>query len=372
MTRNPDHEMMAKPNHDETARQMFVGALKLFTGRKLRAGNRVVYEKQAKPAFEAAQGRAPQSPDDIEAAMRANTHYQTWSAIHRYGQEQMWDAVGDTILREEDRLRSAFDRLSTGQTKKGSLDLDPQVDSPPILDDVQIHLQPGGYMLNRDDRDIVAGAFYESGGAVYSKAQGVGTKETKAEIVIRYLTEKFPEFRPTKILDLCCSAGSSATPYALVFPEAEVHAVDVGPGLLRYAHARAEAMGAPVHFHQRNVTNTKFPDESFDFVVSHNAIHELSQAETEAMMRESFRLLKPGGICLHQDVPLRFSELDAYTQFDYSWDLDYNGEVYWTTYAGNDCPAMLRAAGFAEEKIFEGFAEQLDKGFRWYVSGATK
>jgi len=372
MTRNPDHEMLAQPDHDETARQMFVGALKLFTGRKLRAGNRVVYEKQAKPDFEDETGRSPQSPQEIEQAMRANTHYQTWSAIHRYSQELMWDAVGDTILREEDRLRSAFDRLSSQPNKKGSLDLNTDIQTPPVLDEVQIHLQPGGYMLNRDDQDIVAGAFYESGGAVYSKAQGVGTKETKAEIVIRFLQEKFPDFRPGKILDLCCSAGSSATPYALVFPEAEVHGLDVGPGLLRYAHARAEAMGAPVHFHQRNVTDTGFPDESFDFVVSHNAMHELSQEEAEEMMRESYRLLKPGGICLHQDVPLRFGLIDAYTQFDYNWDEDYNGEVYWSVYAGNDCLSMLKDAGFTDAQIFEGFAEQLDKGFKWYVAGAKK
>jgi ubiquinone/menaquinone biosynthesis C-methylase UbiE len=171
---------------------------------------------------------------------------------------------------------------------------------------------------------------------------------------------------------MACSAGASSTPYAEAFPDADVHAIDVTPGLLRYAHARAEALGLPVHFHQQHVAETRFPDESFDLVVSHNAMHEMSAEDAAGMMRESFRLLKPGGVCVHQDVPLRFDQLDDYLQFDYSWDHDYNGEPFWLVYANNDPRAMLLDAGFATDSIYVGFAEQSDHSFRWFVATARK
>ena len=364
--------MLSQASHDEAARQAFVGAMKLFFGRQLRPGNRGFYEVEAKPAFAAEHGHEPVNVGEISAAMQANSHWQIWSALQRSGQELMWESVAETLLREEPRLKAVYHELTDNQAKLGSLELDPEVEIPPVISGTEIHLQPGGYALDRGDDDFLAGAFYEAGGAIYSKAQGVGTGESKGEIIIRFLTERYPGFEPTQILDLACSAGSSTTPYAQTFPQAEVHGIDVAPGLLRYAHARAEALGVPVHFHQRDVAATGFVDESFDLIVSHNAMHEMSAATSEAMMRESFRLLRSGGVCVHQDVPLRYADLDDYGQFEFGWDRDYNGEPFWEVYATNDPFDMLSAAGFTEDSIYVGFADQADHGWKWYVACARK
>ncbi len=372
MSRNPDHEMLGQASHDERARLGIIGAMKLHVGRRLRAGNRAFYALEAAPQFEATHGHAPDGPAEIGAAMRPNPHWQLWSTMNRATQEQMWDAVQDTLLREEPRMKQAFHKLTDRPDKRGSLELDPDCRVPVEVQHSEIHLQPGGYVLDRGDDDFLAGAFYELGGAAYSQAQGIGTKQSKGEIIIGMLEAQYPGFRPTRILDMACSAGSSSTPYAQAFPDAEVHAIDVTPGLLRYAHARAEALGLPVHFHQQHVAETKFPDAAFDLVVSHNAMHEMSDADAAGMMRESYRLLKPGGVCVHQDVPLRFDQLDDYMQFDYGWDHDYNCEPFWLVYANNDPQAMLLDAGFADEDVYVGFVEQSDKSMRWYVATARK
>ena len=201
---------------------------------------------------------------------------------------------------------------------------------------------------------------------------GIGTMESKAEVIQRFLKERFPDFTPTKILDMGCSAGSSSTPWALAFPKAEVHAVDVGAALLRYAHARAEALGAKVHFHQMDAGATTFPDSSFDFVVSHNAMHEMPQKTQAAMFKESYRLLKSGGIAIHQDVPLRYAEKDAFGRFESGWDLKNNNEPYWEAYATNDPLQMFLDAGFPRDAIWTGKFEQLDKTVAWFVSCARK
>ncbi|MBT6960899.1 MAG: class I SAM-dependent methyltransferase, partial [Rhodospirillaceae bacterium] len=163
-----------------------------------------------------------------------------------------------------------------------------------------------------------------------------------------------------------------ATPYAMAYPDAEVHAIDVAPGLLRYAHARAESLGVAVHFHQRGAEDTKFPDDYFDLVVSHNAMHEMAQKTTESMFKESYRILKPGGIAVHQDLRLRFDEFPLFEQFDFRWDQLHNNEPYLVTYATNNPDDLFLQAGFPKENIWSGMVDQPDGTMKWFVPVAQK
>ena len=364
--------MLAVPTHDERSRQAFIGAYKLHVGRRLRSANRVFFAAEAGPRFAATHGHEPRDAEEIGQAMRSDPRWQLWSVLHRRGQEHMWQAIGATLRREQPRRAEAYAALTDPGTRRGSLELDASVAIPPVIRATEIHLQPGGYIRDQGPTDFMAGALYEAGGALYSRAQGVGTTESKGEIILRFLASRHPGFQPGRILDMACAAGSSSTPYAEAFPEAEVHGIDIGPGLLRYAHARAESLGLTVHFHQRNVESTGFPDAHFDLVVSHNALHEMSAATAAGMLAECHRILRPGGVCVHQDVPLRYDRLDAYTRFDYGWDEHYNAEPFWSTYAGNDLAAMMVTAGFACDDIFVGFADQSDRRFSWYVACARK
>ena len=62
-------------------------------------------------------------------------------------------------------------------------------------------------------------------------------------------------------------------------------------------------MGIPIHYKQENAEKTHYPDESFDLVVSVIMFHETSQSALPNILGESYRLLKPGGMMLHLDVP---------------------------------------------------------------------
>lgn len=372
MARNPQHEMLARATPEEFSRQMFVMKLKHFINRDVRPGNALIFEKRVAPAYQAAHGRAPETPGEIQEAMERDVSYQLYSSILRTAQEMMWSSVLDTVKREEPRQREAAKRLTAPGKAKGSLTLDPNFEVPRGIAQINIHLQPYGYALDRDPGDMIAGALYESGGTLYSAGQSIGTGESKPEVVRRFLKERYPDFTPTKILDIGCSAGNSATPWAQMFPEADVHAVDVGAGMLRYAHARAEALGVAVHFHQMDAANLTFPDESFDLIVSHNAMHEMPTKTTRAMIESSLRLLKPGGIVVHQDVPLRFAGASPFMKFERSWDQYYNNEPYWIAYASNEYAPMLREAGFPEDAVWHGFFKQLDSPIAWFMNVARK
>ena len=372
MARNLDHDMLVPPTAEEAARQRFVLAFKQHLGRHLRPRNRTIYEAGAKPRFEARHGRAPQSFEEIAQSLYGEPLYQTWCSLNRTAQEMMWDAVSAPIDREGDQLSRRFRERSGAPDRRGSLRLNPALELPDGLARVHVHLQPDGYLADTGEDDVRAGALYEAGGALYSQGQSIGTMESKADCVVRFLADRHPGLEPTRILDMACSAGSSTVPYALAFPEAEVHGVDVAPAMLRYAHARAEALGVAIHFHQMSVARTDFDDATFDLVVSHNGMHEMSRRTQRAMMAESFRLLRPGGVCVHQDVPLRFEELDTFMQVERSWDKWFNGELFWEDYAANDCAEMLTAAGFEPASIFTGYIDQKDSSMRWYAAAAAK
>jgi ubiquinone/menaquinone biosynthesis C-methylase UbiE len=283
----------------------------------------------------------------------------------------MWEAVEGAIVRDLSRMTAAARRLTRAGQARGSLALDAALPPPPDLLVTDIHCQPGGYLRNAGDEDIMAGALYESGGNLYASGVGIGGRDSKAGAVIRHLAERFPGFQPRRILELGCSAGGASVGYAASFPAAEVHAVDAAPAILRYAHARAESLGVAVHFHQMDVRRLGFPDGSFDLVVSHNVMHEISSDTLAQMLAESHRLLRPGGVAVHQDVPIR-GHRTVFERYLFAWETRYNNEPFWQVFAEADVVKLLQAAGFAPDAIAEAELPKLDGPGAWYVATAQK
>ncbi len=132
-----------------------------------------------------------------------------------------------------------------------------------------------------------------------------------------------------RILDLGCLCGASTAAYCEQFPDAEVHALDTSAPALRYAHGLAEARGLAIHFSQQNAEATDYPDGYFDLVVSHALFHETSYSAFPKIMRECFRLLRPGGIMAHGEVPARAEVMSPWEYLRSSYEGFYNQEPFW-------------------------------------------
>jgi len=372
MVRSVQHEMLAKPNHDEAARQRFVVALKQGLTRELRSRNRALFDAVVSPEFARKHTRSPSSRAEIRAAMSESTPYRSWSAMHRAAQELMWESVGDTVQREQARLGSTAHRLASQQPMLGSLTLDPDFVPPRSVTAVDIHLQPGGFALDLGAGDTTAGALYESGGNLFAFGHNIGRTDSKAAHVQRYIAAEWPGFKPRRILDMGCSAGSASVPYVSAFPDAKVHAIDVGAGMLRYAHARAQSLGAAIHFHQMDCAAAKFPDAHFELIVSHNLMHEIPATTRRGMLRETWRLLAAGGVFVHQDVPLRFDTLSEFDKFELSWDTRNNNEPFWEVFAEADLQADLRAAGVPGHAARIGNLPAAPGSLPWLIVSGVK
>lgn len=357
--------MLARQSADDVARAQFIIGLKRHL-RALSKGNEACYSARIEPRFRSVHGRSPATVPELAAEMAAEPYHQLWSALTRGAQEMMWDAVESTIRHDLPRMQQVAERLTRARIPRGSLTLDPAFVAPRDVLVAETHCQPGGYMREDGKDDIMAGALYESGGNLYSFGAGAGRRDSKAGAVLGFLAESFPGFAPWRILDLGCSAGGATVAYAAAFPEAEVHAVDAGPAILRYAHARAEALGVAVHFHQMDVGHLGFADRSFDLIVSHNLMHEVSSETLARLFGESHRLLKPGGLAIHQDVPIR-GECTLLKRYLFAWETRYNNEPFWEVFAEADVPGVARQAGFKPAEITETHLQRVDGPGAWYI-----
>jgi len=340
-------EMRPSTTHDEQARQDFVSAFRAHLAVRLTPGNEAVYERRALPRFEREHGRQPADFHEVRAAMRGDSFYQFWSAMQRCSQERMWESVIEPTERElpdlVGRARAQARRAAQGRGAGGSLQLDPAVVVPRYHTAVDIHLQPGGYHSEFTEHDVAAGVLYDCALDIYLQGAAGDANQAMGDLLVSFLRGRQPGFRPVTILDMGCGIGNSTLPWVQAFPRAQVHAIDVAAPLLRYGHARAEAMGARVHFSQQNAERTVFGDASFDLVVSHIMLHETSRSALPRIVAECRRLLRPGGLMLHLEIPRGSG---PFQQFMYNWEVWNNNETFAVYMTGLDLAAVATGAGF--------------------------
>ena len=115
--------------------------------------------------------------------------------------------------------------------------------------------------------------------------------------------------------------------------------------MVRYAHMRARSLGSEVHFAQRLAEETGFPDNHFDIVTSNIMFHEVTTPATHAILKETNRVLRIGGVFYPIDfytgVP---APKAAYAKFRSWWDHRWNNEVWRLDYAGLDFSGAMRKA----------------------------
>jgi ubiquinone/menaquinone biosynthesis C-methylase UbiE len=337
------HPLIAAPNHDELVEQLFVRDLKLFVMQRLEP----VQGQIAAQLLAATDPRASNSPvARLREQMEPLESFQAWLDIKRESQRQLWQSVGDSVARQADQL----EQLAVITDPLGSVSVDADFAVPDYISVGDIHLMPGGNGF--DDGSILQGAVMDRGGAVYMLGRNGGMlNDLRGQTAIAHLLTIAPEIAPARILDMGCGIGTSTVPAATAFPQSEIHGIDVGASILRYAHARAEHLGAAVHFSQQSAEQTRFPDDHFDVVFSCVVLHETSPAAMANILAESHRVLKPGGIAIHLEVPLIHEIGNVWQELSSELEAQFNNEPNWRGALSADYAQLMAAAGFTDVQV---------------------
>ncbi|MDR7103083.1 class I SAM-dependent methyltransferase [Croceicoccus sp. BE223] len=344
------HALLPEPSSEELSRQDFVKSLKFHLASTISTGNKNAFDGRAARRFEKAEGRPPETMHDVRRAMQGDPYFNFWSALQRNSQEMMWKSVQMPVERQ---LGDLIERAA-GDEGPGSLTLDPDVAVPAYHTAVDIHCMPGGYHTEFTENDVANGAVYDRAVYIYAMGRMGPFNSDIGDTAIALIKSRFPDLKPRRILDMGCAVGHSTLPYCDAWPEAEVHAIDVGAPVLRYAHGRARSLGYPVHFSQQNAESTRFPDGHFDLIVSHILVHETSARAIRAIMREARRLLAPGGVVLHGETP-PYRDLPAYDAFMLDWDTRNNNEPFWGASHEIEPARIAAETGFDPDKAFEAY-----------------
>jgi SAM-dependent methyltransferase len=343
------HAVLPRANRDEAARQDFVLALRAHMQATLMPGNQAVYEARTRQVFVDEHGRPPANRREVASVMKRDPFYQFWSALQRVTQQAIWDSVTDTIERDHAALEAEAARIVRENPAGGTLRLDSDLPIPRYVTAADIHLMPGGY-VGKDPAEMRQGPLYDRGLYLYLDGRCGPENDGLVHILRAALERHRPGFSPRRILDMGCTIGNSTVPWKKLFPEAEVTGIDVSADALRYAHARAEALGFAVSFVQANAEFTGFADGAFDLVTSCLLLHETSAKALPRILAESRRLLAPCGVMAHFDVP-QVRELDPLQAFLASWEEENNNENFAHLIRELDFAIPAQAAGWPADAL---------------------
>lgn len=113
-----------------------------------------------------------------------------------------------------------------------------------------------------------------------------------------YLAEALsgiPENFSGRLLEVPVGTGILTMPLYQTLPRAEIVCLDYSPDMMAQAREKAERLKLKnVSFQQGDVGALPHADGSFDIVLSLNGFHAFP--DKEAAYRETFRVLKPGGV----------------------------------------------------------------------------
>ncbi len=390
------HDLRIPATRDEKGRRNFVSGLRSFVLHDMAAGLREVYAGDVEPAWRRRCGRALRNGPEVHEALRTHEYFRFYSALRVTAQDMVYQTVREAIDRSRETLRARAAWLAS-ELPLGSLRLNPALEVPRSVSAVDVHLMPGSYHSENGADDLVAGSIYDNRLAVSSLGLMGHNLDDIGQTVSHYVRERWPAFAPRAILDLGCTVGHNTGPWVEQFPQAEVHAIDVAAPCLRYALARARSQRRAIHFHQMNAESLEFADASFDVVFSSMFLHEVPRAGIARLLSEAYRVLRPGGLMVHMELPPNGS-LAPFDAFYLDWDGAYNNEPFYKPFRDLDPRSIVREAGFRELEFVEfalpswgatnprqwlsdvqagvevesGRTGRLARGVRWYCFGAWK
>lgn len=390
------HDLKLAKTRGEKARMNFVSGLRSYVLMDMANGMRAVWDAEIEPTTRKRLGRKPKDGPEVHRAIKSHEYFRFYSSLRVTAQDMVWQSVLPSLERQRDGLVRKASSLTKARGL-GSLQLQPDLEIPRAVSAIDVHLMPGNYHSEHGPDDHSAGALYDNGLAVFSFGLMGQNLDDIGQSIAKFVRLKHPDFKPQRILDMGCTIGHNTGAWKDHFPQAEVHGIDVAAACLRYGHARANAQNREVHFHQMNAEHTDFEAGSFDVVFSSMFLHEVPRNGIARVFDEAYRLLRPGGLMLHMELPPN-SQLSPYESFYLDWDSSYNNEPFYKPFRDLRPEDLCRRAGFRSDKYLQyvvpsvgWYGEEvlrhaavsqdavdsdktgrLAEGIRWYCFGAWK
>jgi ubiquinone/menaquinone biosynthesis C-methylase UbiE len=152
--------------------------------------------------------------------------------------------------------------------------------------------------------------------------------------------------RHLRLLDVACGTGRTLHQLALAHPDLRFYGVDLSPAYVQLARKRL-AHVAEVALAVENAEALPFAGATFDIATSVYLFHELPRNARRTVVRELFRVVRPGGLVVIEDSAqlVESAEIAAALR---AFPAEFH-EPFYADYLQDDLAELLREAGFAVE-----------------------
>jgi ubiquinone/menaquinone biosynthesis C-methylase UbiE len=166
------------------------------------------------------------------------------------------------------------------------------------------------------------------------------------------------EQKPKRILDLGCGTGSATLMLKQAFGQAVVVGLDLSPYMLVVANYKAQQAGLNIQWQHGLAENTGLEEASFDLVTASFLLHETPPKISQLILKECFRLIKPGGqVIILDGNQKRLRHAD--------WLIKLFQEPYSKVYAAESVDDWMKTAGFeAVRTKYVGWIQQVTRGIK--------
>jgi SAM-dependent methyltransferase len=341
-----------------------LGAMQKFAASQVR---RAAREQFFADPTAAALAHGPPAPDR-EAVMqwvgaaRDTAERQPLYRIERFIQAYVALGIYEFGIPAVERMRDRF-TLPLDSDADTGIDCDPSFVMPDYYGH-DWHLRPGGWdgydLYGPHGAHVIRPIFKLGGFAAAPVGSNIGQQRLN-------VIAELPRGAYRRIYEPGCGNGSTLIALHKAFPEAELVASDLSLEQLRAARRLTDALGIPATLRQRDAATATGEDSaSFDAVVTFALHHELPHAANVALLREMFRILKPGGDIVLSDPP-PFRAIDPFHAVLLDWDTIHREEPFFSDAGASDWGAELERIGFVDVAAYPIGADS----YPW-VTRATK
>lgn len=186
-------------------------------------------------------------------------------------------------------------------------------------------------------------------------------------IAIKCWLEDRTDPAPVELLEAGCGTGRLLCQIAHNFESFHLTALDLSPYYLdvcRQSYSELQASSSklrPAEFINANMEKLPFPDASKDIVVCAYVFHELPPFARQQVVREFFRVLKPGGLCVLLDS-VQDGDLGPDMSGTLQWFPRTFHEPYYMSWLDLDLDRLFEGSGF---KSFGASQRHVSKMEAW-------